>query len=404
MYEISRTKERARHKIIFPARLQVRDMTENVVGLDLAAMGCRVKSRHRINILTKLIFEFYIPSAEEGKYTLGDPIGNVLVRWTKPSHQEGYFILGLEFGSVPNDNQGINYFLGEDHSGLVKTLTCENSSLKGRYVECFACGHQNIEQYTLKKKSVHIQNNIFGIPTYGEPFPKLDPIDYNLLYLTICPNCNFTAPGDEFFKHSKEDEASFESKVFSDKWAEVRAELSEKYQTLKEGINKEERSLEQALLGYDLATRTFQTLCDVNPKNGAFVGLLAMIRLRQAQLCITNLKPLNNGKEKAQELLVEAQKDLDENFEKLDEIQSLLAAQLLVATSIYLKNVDVTGKYMKYLDRFDAMEKPAEGSRTAKTLSQVRIAVEDFYKKRHEYHKDQLETFLPQEVKGEQKN
>ena len=43
---------------------------------------------------------------------------------------------------------------------------------------------------------------------------------------------------------------------------------------------------------------------------------------------------LLDGKEKAQELLVEAQKDLDENFEKLDEIQSLLAAQLLVATSI----------------------------------------------------------------------
>ena len=36
MYEISRKQERERRKIIFPARLHVRDITENVVGLDLA--------------------------------------------------------------------------------------------------------------------------------------------------------------------------------------------------------------------------------------------------------------------------------------------------------------------------------------------------------------------------------
>jgi hypothetical protein len=124
-----------------------------------------------------------------------------------------------------------------------------------------------------------------------------------------------------------------------------------------------------------------------------------MIRARQAQLCITNLvEPSDNGKEKAQELLMEAQKDLDENFEKLNEIQSLLAAQLLVAISVYFKDIDITGKYMKYLDRFDAMEKPAEGSQTAKTLSKARITVEELYKNRHEYHKDQLKTFLPQKI------
>jgi hypothetical protein len=400
MYEMARTKERERRKVIFPARLHVRNKTENVVGLDLAAKGCRIKSKSNINILSKLILEFYIPSAkEDGKYTLGDPIGDVLVRWTKPSHKKGYFIHGLEFGSVPRDNHGINYFLGKEHSGFAEKLTCENSSLKGHYVECFACSHQSIEQYSLKKESVHTQNNIFGIPTYGEPFPGLDPIDYNLLYLTICPNCNFTAPGDEFFKYSEEDEPSFRIETFSDKWAEGRAELSEKYETLKEGINGEERSVEQSLLGYELATGTFRTLCDVDPKNGAFVGLLAMIRARQAQLCITNLvEPSDNGKEKAQELLMEAQKDLDENFEKLNEIQSLLAAQLLVAISVYFKDIDITGKYMKYLDRFDAMEKPAEGSQTAKTLSKARITVEELYKNRHEYHKDQLKTFLPQKI------
>ena len=111
MYEMSRTQERERRKVIFPARLHVRNITEDVVGLDLMEMGCRIKSKYRINILSKLILEFYVPSSkDEGKYVVGDPMGNVIVRWTKPSKQEGYFILGLEFGSKPRENHRlVNY-------------------------------------------------------------------------------------------------------------------------------------------------------------------------------------------------------------------------------------------------------------------------------------------------------
>ena len=397
MYEMSRTQERERRKVIFPARLHVRNITEDVVGLDLAEMGCRIKSKYRINILSKLILEFYVPSnKDEGKYVVGDPMGNVIVRWTKPSKQEGYFILGLEFGSKPRENHRIKELLVGPRSSTLESLSCKNTSLMGHYAECYACGELNIPQYSLKKKAVHVQTNIFGIPTYGEPVPGLDPIDYNRLYLTICPNCHFTGPGDEFFKFSKEDEPPFPVASFSKRWAEAQAELTEKYEATKEGINGEERSVEQALLSYELATRTFQTLCEVNPSNGAFPGLLAMIRARHAQFCMTcPVESPEKGKEKAHELLIEAQTDLDENFGKLDEMQSLLAAQLLIAISIYFKDIDVTGKYMKFLDQFDSREKPDEKSQIGKTLLQVRATVEELYKNRHDYHKDQLKTFMP---------
>ena len=398
MYEMSRTQERERRKVIFPARLHVRNITEDVVGLDLAEMGCRIKSKYRINILSKLILEFYVPSnKDEGKYVVGDPMGNVIVRWTKPSKQEGYFILGLEFGSKPRENHRIKELLVGPRSSALESMSCKNTSLMGHYAECYACGELNIPQYSLKKKAVHVQNNIFGIPTYGEPVPGLDPIDYNRLCLTICPNCHFTGPGDEFFKFSKEDEPPFPVASFSKRWAEVQAELTEKYEATKEGINGEERSVEQALLSYELATRTFQTLCEVNPSNGAFPGLLAMIRARHAQFCMTYpVESQEKGKERAHELLIEAQTDLDESFGKLDEMQSLLAAQLLIAISIYFKDIDVTGKYMKFLDQFDSREKPDENSQIGKTLLQVRTTVDELYQNRHEYHKDQLKTFMPQ--------
>ena len=398
MYEMSRTQERERRKVIFPARLHVRNITEDVVGLDLAEMGCRIKSKYRINILSKLILEFYVPSnKDEGKYVVGDPMGNVIVRWTKPSKQEGYFILGLEFGSKPRENHRIKELLVGPRSSALESMSCNNTSLMGHYAECYACGELNIPQYSLKKKAVHVQNNIFGIPTYGEPVPGLDPIDYNRLYLTICPNCHFTGPGDEFFKFSKEDEPPFPVASFSKRWAEVQAELTKKYEATKVGINGEERSVEQALLSYELATRTFQTLCEVNPSNGAFPGLLAMIRARHAQFCMTYpVESQEKGKERAHELLIEAQTDLDESFGKLDEMQSLLAAQLLIAISIYFKDIDVTGKYMKFLDQFDSREKPDENSQIGKTLLQVRTTVDELYQNRHEYHKDQLKTFMPQ--------
>jgi len=398
MYEMSRTQERERRKVIFPARLHVRNITEDVVGLDLAEMGCRIKSKYRINILSKLILEFYVPSnKDEGKYVVGDPMGNVIVRWTKPSKQEGYFILGLEFGSKPRENHRIKELLVGPRSSALESMSCKNTSLMGHYAECYACGELNIPQYSLKKKAVHVQNNIFGIPTYGEPVPGLDPIDYNRLCLTICPNCHFTGPGDEFFKFSKEDEPPFPVASFSKRWAEAQAELTEKYEATKEVINGEERSVEQALLSYELATRTFQTLCEVNPSNGAFPGLLAMIRARHAQFCMTYpVESQEKGKERAHELLIEAQTDLDESFGKLDEMQSLLAAQLLIAISIYFKDIDVTGKYMKFLDQFDSREKPDENSQIGKTLLQVRTTVDELYQNRHEYHKDQLKTFMPQ--------
>ena len=64
MYEISRKKEKERRKMVFPARLHVRDITENVVGLDLAQMGCRIKSKYRLNILSKTNIRILYPFKE----------------------------------------------------------------------------------------------------------------------------------------------------------------------------------------------------------------------------------------------------------------------------------------------------------------------------------------------------
>ena len=150
MYEISRKQERERRKIIFPARLHVRDITENVVGLDLAEMGCRIKSKYRFNILSKIILEFYIPSREEGKYVVGDPMGNVIVRWTKPSKQQGYFILGLEFGSKPRENHGVTELLVGPRSQTAKQLKCHIITVPPSIIEKIEKFGKNFKDLTIE--------------------------------------------------------------------------------------------------------------------------------------------------------------------------------------------------------------------------------------------------------------
>ena len=148
---------------------------------------------------------------------------------------------------------------------------------------------KKVHQYSLRSKSSSHKEQYFGIPTFGEPVDGKDPIDYNLLYLTICPNCNFAAPGDEFFKFSQEDEPSFDVSKFSEKWNTEKAELSAKYNQNKEGIGGESRTSDQADLSYELAGLAFKILREINPENGVFVRLDAMIKARHAQLCMTNL-------------------------------------------------------------------------------------------------------------------
>ena len=47
-------------------------------------------------------------------------------------------------------------------------------------------------------------------------------------------------------------------------------------------------------------------------------------------------------------------------------------------------------------DNFDTSNKPEEGSQTAKILTQVRAKVKEIYQNRDIYHKEKLNTFLPE--------
>ena len=135
----------------------------------------------------------------------------------------------------------------------------------------------------------------------------------------------------------------------------------------------------------------------MNPENGVFVRLESMNKARHAQLCMTNLgKSAEFMREKSENLLKEAKLILDDNFEKLNEIQGLMGAQLLVAISVYFGDIDTLGKYMKFIDNFDTSNKPEEGSQTAKILTQVRAKVKEIYQNRDIYHKEKLNTFLPE--------
>jgi hypothetical protein len=74
-----------------------------------------------------------------------------------------------------------------------------------------------------------------------------------------------------------------------------------------------------------------------------------------------------------------------------------MSAQVMIAISIYFSDIDTLGRYIKFVDNFDATSKPEQGSQTAKVLMQIRMTVRELYQNRDIYHKEKINIFLSEQ-------
>ena len=387
-----------RRRIVFPGKIRVFSYEETVVGMDLSEGGCRIRTKRPINIRTKVILEIFLPSKDkDGEFVPAHPIQTV-VRWSKQSNDKTYYSLGLQFQNRPAPAQGVYSLLEtSDKEAEGQTLRTHSTSLLGREVTCYACGQEKVPQYSLRSRSMQIRTNIFGTPDYVRAIGSRDPIDYNILLVTVCPQCGFGAPGEEFFKLRPEDEVPFDVQLFSPHWQANLEHRKAKLAQQTEDFWGEDRTVEQAVVSYELAQETFEALCQHFPKNGAFVRWLANIRLTHAQLLMTYLRDLRGGaRDRAIKLVESASVAMVQNFEILTEFQSLKAAQLICTASIYLGDDETLEKFMEYLENFGKTQAPEPESEMAKALQQARARVKALYQERSQYHKDKMNTFFPQ--------
>ena len=66
------------------------------------------------------------------------------------------------------------------------------------FLKCPSCYMTNLPSYELKAKSLQVMVDKFGMPHY-RPLGKYKVVDYNLLAVTVCPQCLFASPDKRDF-------------------------------------------------------------------------------------------------------------------------------------------------------------------------------------------------------------
>ena len=140
-----------------------------------------------------------------------DPIACRMAGQHQDKFDQGSFSILGRFEQKVAEPHGIlqilhpDQFTGHDEN----VLKPNKDSLMGRLVHCFLCNEPRVPHYVLRSRSMITAPNIFGVPAYEKPAGNLQFCDYNLIQITTCPKCGFSANDLSFFKRQNTDEPPF---------------------------------------------------------------------------------------------------------------------------------------------------------------------------------------------------
>ncbi len=359
---------------------QVVDLTEN---------NCCFRFKHAILPKTRVTMQFY--GVEEAKDP--SPYEKIFgtVTWSRPSRtMEKVFIINAGFSQVVRDYHGILQIIYPNRYARAQEaspkLTASNKSLMARNVTCI-CGEKNIPFWSLRSKSVTVKPNIFGIPKYDKPTQGYDPCDYNLIQNIVCPKCYYTSNDLHFFISEHSEKLSFDLVAFLKEWKVDEKARKEKCEKAGEMFG-EERTMEQALLSYDLGIETYDALLRLDPENIGYTRKVTSFLMIQSELL------MNEGRrEEAHAKLKEALKTLVPVFTRLEPEVSLRSASLLYTAWVYFKDQKQAMQYMNFILNYDRDGKLSPNSREFRAYKLAKENVNRIHQDREEYTCDKLKTF-----------
>lgn len=302
------------------------------------------------------------------------------------------FMVRADFHSAPNESNGfIQLAHPERYAQPFKTrLKTKNTALVGKEVQCYVCGHSNIPFYMIRPRSMITKPNIFGIPIYLKPAGNTDFCDYNLLQVTVCPNCFFASNSVDYFRSAADSSCPFDREQFRERWKEKTPVLKKTAQDQLEGLFSEERNAAQAILAYDFASQAHELLIEIGDKHEQ-LRKVASLRVTQAELL------MNEGdRNAAEDNLRKVSQSLENIFEELGGEAIIRAALLIFLIKLYFKDAEM-GKYMKFLDTYDDETKVPPGSQEHKVLQAALTSMRKAFEARNEYTHDKVESFHRQD-------
>jgi hypothetical protein len=383
----------------YPARLTVGSKESEVKCFGLSENECLIYSIQAVNPQARVSFKFYQESESKDQAEFLEPIIGKS-SWCRPIKSRfGNFVLKVEFQQHLQEPQGLELIQDADvqNEKIKKTLEASNKSLLGFYVQCRVCGKKNIPYWFLRTKTMNTRNNIFGIPVYQKPKAGKEFCDYNLIQITVCPQCLFASNQMDFFnkQSGKKVEPPFDNQAFSHDWQKglpLREQATGKSTAW---LGKEKRSHQQAMASYELALMTSDQLAVISKDKQALEHQRRSVSflLIQAELAMNKKE-----REKAESCIEEAESRLENLFTNLTKVPVIRSAFVLAIIKIYFKKYEQAGDYLNILKNYDRNNIVSAGSPEYQALNQVMGRAELAWQDRADYAHDALENFHHEDV------
>ncbi len=360
---------------------------DNVVCQNISVNGCMVLINTVLNPRTLINLRFYGKKTDGGDgHELYDMLTGKVQWYRRTGRNKG--VIGIEFTSKANENHGVLQLLDPARFVKeVKRLKSASSSLMGSYVKCYVCGQKDIHQWKLRAKSMLSTTNIFGVPVYTEPLANKDFCDFNLLRVTVCPNCFFASGLPNYFQKTFEDTSPFNSGVFYKPWMSTLDDRKKKATPHKGALFSDTRGVEQALVAYDLSIETHELMVELTGSYDESRNTI-MLLMFQAEIYMST-----GNRSAAEGNLSKALNKLEKIFGHLEKEAIIRAALLLCLIHLYFKNMKEFGSYMTFMVNYNQDGKVSPDSTEGKVLKQCQDTLNKAYEYREELNKDKLSNF-----------
>ncbi|MCB9495259.1 MAG: DUF2225 domain-containing protein [Fibrobacteria bacterium] len=220
------------------------------------------------------------------------------------------------------------------------------------YLKCPSCYQTNIISHDLKSKSLQVLVDRFGMPHYRKA-GRFQQIDFNLLSVTVCPQCLFASPDKrDFIARDPARAKELPARLHQGELAAILAAADERAAYLSsEGIDVQrdlvirDRTPRSAIAAYELAIMRSAIEFSRNVPFSAFK--LGGYALKQATIAWTHeIDPTPWYKKAMEHYLLCFERSNAPGFQYDGQI-----LYLIIALSLRLNKIDVGGTYVGVLER-----------------------------------------------------
>jgi len=393
--------ENSESESYFVAELKVGENKAKVELFDITMKSCMAKTKYGIRPYQKGMLQIH--SYQNNQLLSSFKPAKVVAESIKQKTGEvDTFYVKLKFNGMVSASQGIVQLL---HSTIYEPpdskepdKKSKNNALNIELVTCPFCEEENIPFRTLERRSMKSKTNIFGVTKYLQAYPGKDFCDFNLIRIAVCPVCYFASNDVQNFVRTMGNgdvkTASFDASEISAHWLDTSDERKRLLGDCLNDFFNEDRSLEQAILSYQLAVISSDRMFEMGERRGPRLRNYNPARKSLFYLfIIAELFMCDAQENEAEDVLNEIIRRLESIFPYLTHESSIRSAYLLGMLNIYFEDYRQAGKYLTFLRRYNKKDTVKSGTNEYSELLSNLRKLNEVYQSRNEFGRSSLNGF-----------